>query len=164
MASAGASIGSLLCGAITQAISWHWIFSAHLPIGCAIRGSLLRGRLTVIKDLTSARGSTCAGAAPVTASLMLLVYTIVKASDDGWTSAHTLGFGSAAVALLAAFILREARTQTPLMPLRIFRSRAVSGANTVQALMVSGLFGMFFLGTLFMQRVLGYGPIEHGFS
>ena len=77
---------------------------------------------------------------------------------------HTLGFGSAALGLLGAFILREARTGTPLVPLRIFRSRVVAGANAVQALMVAGLFGMFFLGTLYMQRVLGYGPIEIGLA
>jgi MFS family permease len=95
---------------------------------------------------------------------MLGVYTIVGAVDHGWGSLHTVGLGAVAVALLGAFIAREATTPTPLMPLRIFRSRAVSVANLVQALMVAGLFGMFFLGTLYMQRVLGYGPIEIGLA
>ena len=163
VASAGASIGLLAGGAITEAISWHWIFFVNLPIGVAT--AIVASRLLDRDEgIGLARGADVLGAVLVTGSLMLLVYTIVKASDYGWTSAHTLGFGSAAVALLAAFILREARTRTPLMPLRIFRSRAVSGANAVQALMVSGLFGMFFLGTLFMQRVLGYGPIEIGLA
>jgi MFS family permease len=88
----------------------------------------------------------------------------VKASDYGWGSTHTLGFGSLAVALLGAFVVRQTRTPNPLMPLRIFRSRVVSGANVVQALMVAGLFGMFFLGSLYMQRVLGYGPVEIGLA
>ena len=104
------------------------------------------------------------GAVLVTGALMLLVYTIVKASDYGWSSGHTLGFGTLAVALLVSFFVRQARTANPLMPLRIFRSRVVSGANVVQALMVAGLFGMFFLGSLFMERVLGYGPVEIGLA
>src|SRR5213076_196938 len=103
-------------------------------------------------------GADVAGAALVTSALMLAVYTIVKTSEYGWSSAHTLGFGAGAITLLIAFLVREARTPNPLMPLRIFRSRNVSGANLVQILMVAGLFGMFFLGALYMQRVLGYGP------
>jgi sugar phosphate permease len=93
---------------------------------------------------------------------MLAVYTIVKATDYGWGSAHTLGFGAGALALLAAFVAREATAAEPLIPLRIFRSRNVSGANAVQLLMVAGLFGMFFLGVLFMQHVLGYSAIGTG--
>jgi predicted MFS family arabinose efflux permease len=95
---------------------------------------------------------------------MLGVYTIVKAQEFGWGSAHTLGLGAVAVALLAGFVAREARTVTPLMPLHIFRSRNVSGANFVQALMVAGMFGMFFLGSLYMQRVLGYSALEIGLA
>jgi MFS family permease len=93
---------------------------------------------------------------------MLAVYTIVKAGDYGWGSAHTLGFGAVALALLAAFVAREATAAEPLVPLRVFRSRNVSGANIVQLLMVSSLFGMFFLGVLFMQHVLGYSAIGTG--
>jgi predicted MFS family arabinose efflux permease len=93
---------------------------------------------------------------------MVAVYTILKASDYGWGSAHTLGFGVAAVALLAAFVWRESTAREPLMPLRVFASRNVSGANAVQLLMVAGLFGMFFLGVLFMQDVLGYSAIGTG--
>ncbi len=95
---------------------------------------------------------------------MLLVYTIVKAGDYGWGSTNTLGLGALAIALLVFFVVRQARTANPLMPLRIFRSRVVSGANAVQALMVAGLFGMFFLGSLYMERVLGYGPVEIGLA
>jgi hypothetical protein len=93
---------------------------------------------------------------------MLAVYTIVKATDYGWASAHTLAFGAGALALMAAFVAREATAREPLIPLRIFRSRNVSGANVVQLLMVAGLFGMFFLGVLFMQHVLGYSAIGTG--
>jgi predicted MFS family arabinose efflux permease len=95
---------------------------------------------------------------------MLGVYTIVEASDYGWGSAHTLGFGAVAVGLLLAFIAREASAGTPLVPLRVFRSRNISGANAIQALMVAGMFGMFFLGALYLQRVLGYDAIEVGLA
>ena len=104
------------------------------------------------------------GAVLITGALMLAVYTIVEAAEHGWGSAHTLGLGGVAVALLAAFVAREARARTPLMPLRIFRSRNVSGANLIQVLMVAGLFGMFFLGALYMQRVLGYDALEVGLA
>ena len=95
---------------------------------------------------------------------MLAVYTIVEASHYSWGSAHTLGFGAVAVALLAAFVVRQARAANPLVPLRVFRSRTVTGANVVQVLMVAGLFGMFFLGALYMQRVLHYDAIEVGLA
>ena len=96
---------------------------------------------------------------------MLGVYTIVKpAADDGWGAPLTLGLGAASLALLAAFIAREATARTPLVPLRIFRNRNVSGANAVQALFVAGMFGMFFLGSLYMERVLGYDPLEIGLA
>jgi MFS family permease len=92
------------------------------------------------------------------------VYTIVKASDYGWGATHTLGFGAGSLGLLAAFFARESRTSNPLIPLRIFRSRNVSATNLVQALMVGGLFGMFFLGSLYLERVLGYGAVEIGLA
>ena len=104
-------------------------------------------------------GADLAGAALVTAALMLGVYTIVGTVDHGWASAHTLGFGAAAAVLLAGFVARQATASRPLVPLRIFRSRNVAGANVVQTLMVAGMFGMFFLGTLYLQRVLGYDAV-----
>jgi hypothetical protein len=100
----------------------------------------------------------------VTSSLMLLVYTIVEAADYGWGSAHTLGFGALSLALGAAFLYRQARIESPLIPLRIFGSRNVTGANLAQMLMVAGLFGMFFLGALYLERVLGYGALEIGLA
>jgi fucose permease len=95
---------------------------------------------------------------------MLLVYTILEAGDYGWGSVRTLGLGAAALALLAGFVVRESRAQTPLIPLRIFRSSNVSGANVIQMLMVAGMYGMFFLGALYMQRVLGYDALEVGLA
>ena len=95
---------------------------------------------------------------------MLGVYTIVEATNYGWGSAHTLGFGAGALALLAGFVVREARAANPLVPLRIFRSRNLSGANVIQALMVAGMFGMFFLGALYLQRVLGFDSLEVGLA
>jgi fucose permease len=95
---------------------------------------------------------------------MLAVYTIVEAGTYGWGSAHTLGFGGVAAALLAGFIARQATAANPLIPLRVFRSRTVTVANLMQALMVAGIFGMFFLGALYLQRVLRYDAIEVGLA
>jgi EmrB/QacA subfamily drug resistance transporter len=163
VASAGASIGLLAGGVLTEAINWHWIFFVNLPIG--IGTALLAYRL-LDRDhgIGLDKGADVPGAVLVTGSLMLAVYTIVEAAEAGWGSAQTLGLGAVAVALMAAFVAREARARTPLIPLRIFRSRNVSGANAVQMLMVAGLFGMFFLGALFLQRVLGYDALEVGLA
>jgi EmrB/QacA subfamily drug resistance transporter len=161
VASAGASIGLLLGGVLTQSINWHWIFFVNIPIG--IGTAVLAWRL-VGKDrgIGLKEGADVAGALLVTSALMLGVYTIVKAAEHGWGSAHTLGLGALSVALLVGFVVREATAGTPLMPLRIFRFHNVTGANVVQILMVAGLFGMFFLGVLYLQRVLGYDAIETG--
>jgi predicted MFS family arabinose efflux permease len=97
-------------------------------------------------------------------ALMLAVYTIVEASNYGWGSAHTLGFGALAIGLLAAFLGRQAQAANPLMPLRVFRSRSVTVANLMQVLMVAGMFGMFFLGALYLQRVLHYDALQVGLA
>jgi EmrB/QacA subfamily drug resistance transporter len=163
VAAAGASIGLLAGGVITQAINWHWIFFVNLPIGVAT--AVLAVRL-VGRDVGIGlrRGADVLGAALVTGALMLGVYTIVKTQNYGWGSAHTLGLGAVSVALLLGFVAWEARAKNPLMPLRIFRSRNVSGANLVQMLFVAGMFGMFFLGSLYMQRVLGYSALQIGLA
>jgi EmrB/QacA subfamily drug resistance transporter len=163
VASAGASIGLLAGGVITQAINWHWIFFVNLPIGFAT--GVLAVRL-VRRDVGIGlqRGADVLGASLVTGALMLGVYTIVKTQSYGWGSARTLGLGGVALALLAGFVAWEARTKNPLMPLRILRSRNVSGANLVQMLFVAGMFGMFFLGSLYMQRVLGYSALQIGLA
>jgi EmrB/QacA subfamily drug resistance transporter len=163
VASAGASIGLLAGGVLTQGINWHWIFFVNLPIGVAT--ALLAIRL-VDRDagVGLRQGADVLGAVLVTVALMLGVYTILEAGDYGWTSLHTLGLGAVSVALLGAFVFRQARTANPLVPLRMFRSRNVSGANVIQMLMVAGLFGMFFLSVLYLQRVLGYDAIETGLA
>jgi EmrB/QacA subfamily drug resistance transporter len=163
VASAGASIGLLAGGALTQAISWHWIFFVNIPIG-AVTALLALRLVPSHRGIGLRRGADALGAVLVTGGLMLAVFTIVEAAEVGWASARTLGTGAVALALLAAFVVRQARARIPLMPLRIFRSRNVTGANVVQMLMVAGLFGMFFLGVLYMQRVLGYDAIETGLA
>ncbi len=163
VASAGGSIGLLAGGVLTEAINWHWIFFINLPI--AIGTALLAARLIQPdKGIGLHRGADVLGAVLITSSLMLGVYTIVKAAEHGWGSLHTLGLGAVSLALLGAFILRQANGKNPLMPLSLFRSRNVSGANGIQVLVVAGMFSMFFLGTLYMERVLGFDPLQIGFA
>ena len=157
----GASLGLVLGGVLTQALSWHWIFFVNAPIGLAaiVAGwRLLAGERGIGLDA----GADAAGAVLVTAGLMLGVYAIVETTRYGWGSAHTLGVAAPAVALLAAFFVRQHLARTPLLPLRIFRSRNVSGANLVQALTVAAAFGFQVLIPQYMQRVLGYGAAEAG--
>jgi EmrB/QacA subfamily drug resistance transporter len=163
VASAGGSIGLLAGGALTQAINWHWIFFINLPIGIAT--AFLAMRLIENREgIGLKQGADLPGAALLTGGLMLGVYTILQVSDQGWGSTQTLGLGGVSIALVAAFLARQARVANPLMPLRLFRSRNVSGANVVQALLVAGMFGMFFLGALYMQRILGYDALEVGLA
>jgi EmrB/QacA subfamily drug resistance transporter len=163
VASAGGSIGLLAGGALTEAINWHWIFFVNLPIGVATALFALR-LVENDKGLGFKQGADVPGAVLITGALMLGVYTILEAGDQGWGSAQTLGLGGVSIALLAAFIARQGRIPNPLMPLRLFRSRNIAGANAIQALFVSGMFGMFFLGALYMQRVLGYDALEVGLA
>jgi EmrB/QacA subfamily drug resistance transporter len=164
VASAGGSVGLLAGGVLTQSINWHWIFFINIPIGIAT--AVLTVRL--LKHDTGIgfrQGADIPGAALITAALMLGVYTIVEpAAELGWGAGRTLTLGAASILLLAAFIVREATAARPLIPLRIFRSRNVSGANVVQAFLVSGMFGMFFLGSLYLQRILGYDALEIGLA
>jgi EmrB/QacA subfamily drug resistance transporter len=164
VASAGGSIGLLAGGVLTELINWHWIFFVNLPIGIAT-AVFARRLLDRDQGIGFGEGADVGGAVLVTGSLMLGVYTIVKpAADYGWGAGRTLALGAVSVALLVAFVAREATARNPLVPLRIFRSHNVSGANAVQALSVAGMFGMFFLGALYMQRVLGYAPLEIGLA
>jgi EmrB/QacA subfamily drug resistance transporter len=163
VASAGASIGLLAGGVLTQGINWHWIFFVNVPIGIVAAALALR-MVAGDRGIGIGRGADVAGAVLVTAALMLGVYTIVEVTDYGWGSLHTLGFGALSLVLLAAFAVRQATAANPLVPPRIFRSRNVTGANVTQFLMVAGMFGMFFSGVLLMQRVLGYDAIETGLA
>jgi EmrB/QacA subfamily drug resistance transporter len=164
VASAGGSIGLLAGGVLTQAINWHWIFFINIPIGIAT--AVLSVRLIERDEgIGLDKGSDIPGAVLITSALMLGVYTIVKpAAENGWGSGEALGLAAASVVLLVAFVVREATARNPLVPLRIFRSRNVSGANVIQALTVAGMFGMFFLGALYLQRVLGYDALETGLA
>jgi EmrB/QacA subfamily drug resistance transporter len=163
VAAAGGAVGLLAGGVLTQAINWHWIFFVNLPIGIAT-GVFATRLLPNDNGIGLGRGADLPGALLLVASLMLAVYTIVEASNYGWGSAHTLGFGALAVGLLGAFVLRQATAANPLIPLRVFRNRTVTVANLLQVLMVAGMFGMFFLGALYLQRVLGYDPVEVGLA
>src|SRR2546421_1763312 len=145
VASAGGSVGLVAGGVLTQSINWHWIFFVNVPIAI-VTAALANRLLERDKGIGFGRGADVPGAVLITSSLMLGVYTIVKpAADYGWSSGRTLAFGAASVALLVAFIAREATTRNPLIPLRIFRSRNVTGANVMQALLVAGLIRVVFI-------------------
>jgi EmrB/QacA subfamily drug resistance transporter len=164
VASAGGAIGLLAGGILTQAINWHWIFFVNLPIGIA---TALLARRVIDRDtgLGLSAGADVPGAVLVTAALMLSVFTIVKpAAELGWTAPRTLVLGAGSLLLLAGFIGREATAATPLMPLRIFRSRNVVGANLIQVVGAAGMFGISFLGALYLQRVLRYDALEIGLA
>jgi EmrB/QacA subfamily drug resistance transporter len=163
VASAGGALGLLAGGIITQTLSWHWIFFVNLPIGIA---TLIVGVRLIANDegIGLGKGADVLGAALVTAGLMLGVYAIVESNVYGLTSPRTLGLGAVALVLLAGFLVRQALAANPLMPLRLFRSRTLSGANLIQGLMVAAFFAFFFLGTLDLQRVLQYGPMAIGLA
>jgi EmrB/QacA subfamily drug resistance transporter len=164
VASAGGSVGLLAGGVLTQSINWHWIFFVNVPIAIATAVLAIRF-LDKDKGIGFGEGADIPGAVLITSSLMLGVYTIVKpAADYGWGAGRTLGLGAVSLALLVAFIAREATARTPLIPLRIFRSRNVTGANVVQVLTVAGMFGMFFLGSLYLQRIQGYDALQIGLA
>src|SRR5919202_7131587 len=138
VASAGGAVGLLVGGVLTQSISWHWIFFVNVPVGIA--AAVLAGRLIEAdKGIGFRDGADVPGAFLITASLMLGVYTIVNpAAEHGWGAGRTLVLGAISLALLVAFVSREATARGPLMPLRIFRSRNVTGANLIQVLSVAG--------------------------
>ncbi|TCC12137.1 DHA2 family efflux MFS transporter permease subunit [Kribbella soli] len=164
VASAGGSIGLLAGGVLTQAISWHWIFFVNLPIG-VLTVVLAVKLIEKDKGLGIGKGTDVPGAVLITAALMVGVFTIVKpAAELGWTAPRTLVLTAVTLVLLAGFIVREATAANPLVPLRIFRSRTLTGANLIQALSASGMFGIFFLGSLYLQRVLGYDALEIGLA
>jgi EmrB/QacA subfamily drug resistance transporter len=159
----GSAVGLILGGVLTQYFSWPWIFFVNVPVGIA--AFLLSLRLIPeSRDVLEHRSYDLAGAATVTGGLMALVYAIVDAQSAGWTSAKTLGFFALAVVLLAGFVAVELRTTAPLVRLSIFRIRSLLTANITMFLAMSGMFAMFFFNTLYIQEVLGYGPLKAGLA
>ncbi|WP_240702553.1 DHA2 family efflux MFS transporter permease subunit [Trinickia terrae] len=161
--SAGGTIGVLLGGLLTNLLSWHWIFLVNLPIGIAVY-ALCVALLPSAPGHAHGERLDMAGAVTVTASLMLAVYAVVNGNEAGWISAQTLGLLLVALALLAAFLAIEARAQHPLMPLGLFRLRNVATANLVGVLWAAAMFAWFFISALYLQRVLGYRPLQVGLA
>ena len=163
IASGGSAVGLVLGGVLTQAFSWPWIFFINVPVGLA--AFLLSLRLIPESiDEHAERSFDVAGAVAVTGGLMALVYAIVKAPQDGWTAPVTLGTFAVSAILLASFIVIELRAAAPLVRLDIFRIRTLSAANVVMFLVASGLFAMFFFNSLYIQRVMDYGPLKAGLA
>ncbi len=163
IAASGAAVGLLVGGVLTDVASWRWVFFVNVPVGVATIALALRyvaeSRLT-----TARRAFDLAGAVTVTSGLVVLVYAIVKAQAYGWGSARTLGLGVLAFGLLAAFVAIERRSSAPLVRLSIFRIRALTVADTVLLLVASGMFGMFFFASLYVQEILGYSPLRAGLA
>jgi EmrB/QacA subfamily drug resistance transporter len=163
IASGGSAVGLVLGGVLTQAFSWPWIFYINVPIGIA--AFIFSWRLIPESiDEEAERSFDVLGALTVTGGLMTLVYAIVKAQSNGWTSGVTLGTFAGAAILLAAFIVTELRASAPLVRLNIFRVRSLTAANVVMFLVGAGLFAMFFFNSLYLQKVLGYGPLKAGLA
>jgi EmrB/QacA subfamily drug resistance transporter len=163
VASAGGSIGVLLGGVLTNSLNWHWIFLVNLPVGIAVFAlSLIL--LPASRGLATGARLDVAGAITVTASLVLAVYAIVNGNQAGWTSWQTVGMLAIAVALLAIFLRIEAVVKSPLMPLGLFRQRNVATANIIGVLWTAAMFAWFFLSALYLQLVLGYGPLQVGLA
>ncbi len=161
--SSGGSIGLLAGGVLTQAVSWHWIFFINVPIG-ALTFVLGRALINETKRLEGGHGIDVIGSLLVTVALMLGVYAIVKASQYGWVSAHTLGFGGAAIALLGVFVAVESRLAHPMFPLRILRVPGLAASSVVRGFLVTGMFSTFLLGVLYLQHVHGYGALRTGLA
>jgi EmrB/QacA subfamily drug resistance transporter len=163
VAVAGGSLGLLAGGALTQALSWHWVFFVNLPIGIA---TIALGRALIPADrgLGFEHGVDWLGSILVTVSLMTAVYAIVQATGRGWGSPQVLGFGTLAVVLMAAFLSLEARIENPIMPLRILRLRSLVGASAVRGFLVTGMYSTFFLGTLYLEHVRHYSALQTGMA
>ncbi|HEX2313245.1 MAG TPA: MFS transporter [Thermomonospora sp.] len=161
-AGAGGAAGSILGGVLTESLGWESTLYVNVPIG-AVAIALAPRLLPAGREAAhGARGFDLAGAVTVTAGLALLVYALVDANDAGWGSAQTLGLTALALVLIAAFVVVEARSSHPLVPLRIFRQAQLRGANILAALTTMAMFPMFFYMTFYLQQVLEYGPVRAG--
>jgi EmrB/QacA subfamily drug resistance transporter len=163
VAVAGGSLGLLAGGALTQALSWHWIFFVNLPIGIV---TLALGQKLIPRDggLGLEHGLDWLGSILVTVSLMTAVYAIVQATSHGWGSSQVLGFGGIAAALMAAFLTVESRIENPIMPLRILRLRGLIGSSAVRGFLVTGMYSTFFLGTLYLEHVRHFSALQTGLA
>jgi EmrB/QacA subfamily drug resistance transporter len=159
----GGSIGLLAGGALTQSLDWHWIFFVNVPIGLV---ALLLGSALIKENegIGLAGGVDVLGSILITLATMFGAFAIVKSSEYGLTSARTLGAGGASLILLGAFLALEARVSNPIMPLRILRLRMLMGSSLVRGLLITGMFSAFFLGALYLERVLGYDAIDTGLA
>jgi EmrB/QacA subfamily drug resistance transporter len=158
---AGGSVGLLAGGALTQAVDWHWIFFVNVPIGL-LTAFAIRALVEEAPGIGLGRGVDVVGAVLVTVAMALGVYAIVGAPRHGWTSGHTLGFGATSVVLLTAFVALETRLTNPILPMRLLRLRTLAGSSVVRAMMGMGMYGTFFLGALYLERVEGYGSVKTG--
>jgi predicted MFS family arabinose efflux permease len=148
---------------LTDTVGWQWIFLLNVPIGLSVIG--LAPILLVDSRVSGqAKGFDLAGAAAVTAAIALLVYALVDANDVGWSSARTVGLFAGSAVLLGLFTLIESRAKSPLLPFGIFRLEALVGSNVASLLFGGGMFGMFFVVTLYLQQVLGYSPLRAGLA
>jgi EmrB/QacA subfamily drug resistance transporter len=159
----GGSIGLLAGGALTQSLDWHWIFFVNVPIGILafVLGSAL---IEENEGIGLSGGVDVLGSILITAATMLGAFAIVKSSEYGIGSARTLGVAGAAAVLLGAFLALEARLENPIMPLRILRLRMLMGSSLVRGMLITGMFSAFFLGSLYLERVLGYNAIQTGLA
>jgi EmrB/QacA subfamily drug resistance transporter len=159
----GATFGVLAGGLLTRYVGWEYIFFLNVPIG--VVACLLTRRIVPESRLDAARRRfDLLGALSVTGGLVLLVYTISKAPDVGWATTRTISLLAVSTILLAAFVAIEARVEAPLMPLRIFKLKTLTGANVVGFLLGGSFFAFIFVGTLYMQQVLHYSAIETGLA
>ncbi len=159
----GGSIGLLAGGALTQSLNWHWIFFVNVPIGIV---ALVFGYLLIEENegIGLRGGVDWLGSAMMTIATMMGAFAIVKSSEYGLLSARTLLVGGGALALFGAFLYRESRIPNPIMPLRILRLRMLMGSSLVRGLLVTGMFSAFFLGSLYLEHVLGYDAIQTGLA
>jgi len=160
---AGGSIGVLLGGLLTSALSWHWIFLVNLPIGAVVYVSCRR-LLPDVRARTPGARLDIAGAVTVTASLLLAVYAVVNGNEAGWTSTQTIALLAGASVLFALFLAIEGQVQSPLVPLRLFRLRNLAIANVVGTLWAAAMFAWFFISALYLQLVLGYSALQVGLA
>jgi EmrB/QacA subfamily drug resistance transporter len=161
IAAGGGAVGLLLGGLLTDTLSWRWVFFINLPIG-AVAFALAARYIHNTRAAQRPESADVIGATTVTAGLLALVYDIVKAQENGWTSARTLGLAAVAIALLATFVVTELRSKAPLIRLGIFRTRSLTSANVAMLFVMSGLFAMFYFASIYVQEILGWSPLKSG--